>query len=376
MSRIKVMVNGIPGNMAANVARHILADDRFSLVPFSLTGPEIQEAGHRIETNAIRLLKPEDREQAIWTAVYRAHPDLFLWLGDNIYGDSPVPNFLAEEYRRQRDVASLQPVNWSIPQLAIWDDHDYGLNNHDRTNPVKAAAFKIFTDYWANPAAGTPDCPGVFFAYKYSGVDFFFLDVRTYRDPNHEPDGPDKTMLGACQMDWLKEQLLASDAPFKVLASGSGWSRAKGAGGDSWAAFVYERDVFFQWLFESGIEGVVLLSGDTHVGEANAIPFGRRGGYDLYELVSSPLAQDTYEKWQRFDPEMRIRPVYFRGPNFGLLSFEFVGEEAVLRYELFDAAGRLVQEPLVLRAGELTNGVSSWRRHVSPDLLPLYDDRY
>ena len=65
MSRIKVMVNGLPGNMAANVARHILADDRFLLVPFSLTGPEIQESEHNIETNAVRLLKPEEREQAI-----------------------------------------------------------------------------------------------------------------------------------------------------------------------------------------------------------------------------------------------------------------------------------------------------------------------
>ena len=65
MSRIKVMVNGIPGNMAVNVARHILADDRFALVPFSLTGPEIQAAEHKIETAAIRLLKPQEREQAI-----------------------------------------------------------------------------------------------------------------------------------------------------------------------------------------------------------------------------------------------------------------------------------------------------------------------
>ena len=65
MSRIKVMVNGIPGNMAVNVARHILADDRFTLVPFSLTGPEIQESEHNIETNAIHLLKPEERGQAI-----------------------------------------------------------------------------------------------------------------------------------------------------------------------------------------------------------------------------------------------------------------------------------------------------------------------
>ena len=65
MSRIKVMVNGIPGNMAVNVARHILADERFDLVPFSLTGPEIEAAEHEIETNTIRLLKPEEREQAI-----------------------------------------------------------------------------------------------------------------------------------------------------------------------------------------------------------------------------------------------------------------------------------------------------------------------
>jgi 4-hydroxy-tetrahydrodipicolinate reductase len=65
MSRTNVMVNGIPGNMAANVARHILADDRFALVPFSLTGPEIRVAEHKVETLAVRLLKPEEREAVI-----------------------------------------------------------------------------------------------------------------------------------------------------------------------------------------------------------------------------------------------------------------------------------------------------------------------
>jgi 4-hydroxy-tetrahydrodipicolinate reductase len=65
MSRTNVMVNGIPGNMAENVARHILADDRFALVPFSLTGPEIRVAEHRVEMLAVRLLKPEEREAVI-----------------------------------------------------------------------------------------------------------------------------------------------------------------------------------------------------------------------------------------------------------------------------------------------------------------------
>ncbi|MGD9055658.1 MAG: dihydrodipicolinate reductase [Desulfobacterales bacterium] len=61
MSPIKVMVNGIPGNMAVNVAEHIWADDRFALVPCSLTGPEIQAAEYKLETISIRLLQPEIR---------------------------------------------------------------------------------------------------------------------------------------------------------------------------------------------------------------------------------------------------------------------------------------------------------------------------
>lgn len=74
MSRIKVMVNGIPGNMAVNVARHVIADERFALVPCSLTGPEIQAAEHKLETLSIRLLKPEIRAQVIEEIVQAEGP--------------------------------------------------------------------------------------------------------------------------------------------------------------------------------------------------------------------------------------------------------------------------------------------------------------
>jgi 4-hydroxy-tetrahydrodipicolinate reductase len=65
MNPTKVMVNGIPGNMAENVARHVLADGRFELAPYSLTGPEIQATEHTVETVSVRLVKPDEREQAI-----------------------------------------------------------------------------------------------------------------------------------------------------------------------------------------------------------------------------------------------------------------------------------------------------------------------
>jgi 4-hydroxy-tetrahydrodipicolinate reductase len=65
MDSIKVMVNGLPGRMADAVARHVLSDSRFALIPFSLTGPEISENETRIEDIAVRLVRPEDRDAAL-----------------------------------------------------------------------------------------------------------------------------------------------------------------------------------------------------------------------------------------------------------------------------------------------------------------------
>lgn len=74
MNRIRVMLNGIPGNMASNVARHILVDDRFDLISQSLTGPEITESEHSIGSVTIRLIHPDVREQAITEIVEREGP--------------------------------------------------------------------------------------------------------------------------------------------------------------------------------------------------------------------------------------------------------------------------------------------------------------
>ncbi len=65
MNRIKIMVNGIPGNMAGNVAKYAINDDRFELIPYSLTGPEISEDKHKIDSIAITLIHPKNSEQAI-----------------------------------------------------------------------------------------------------------------------------------------------------------------------------------------------------------------------------------------------------------------------------------------------------------------------
>lgn len=303
----------------------------------------------------------DDPVQHIWNGVTRAEPDLFFWLGDNIYADTLHGHVIAETYRRQRAVVSLQPLLHSVPHLAVWDDHDFGLNDHDRRNPVKDEALRQFQRYWANPVYGLADVPGVFFQYSYGGVDFFFLDCRYHRDPNDAPDGPDKTMLGKAQIDWLKSGLKASQAPFKILISGSGWTKAKGMGGDSWASFIHERDSLFGFIAKEKIPGVVLLSGDTHVGELNCIPWSDKGGYDFYDLVSSPLAQKPEAgSWLARRPEIRIRQVYFRSNNFGHLAFDMTAPTPVMSFSLRDGLGQVTMAPLHLTADELTPGRLSW----------------
>ena len=337
------------------------------LPPMSLRTAPAKPARFRVAFGSCARIQ-SDPEQPIWRAVAQNRPDLFFWLGDNIYGDSTVPATLAMEYQRQRFVPSFQPIGRNIPQLAIWDDHDFGLDNFDRTNPIREQALQVFRRYWANPAYGQPGAPGVFFDYSYGGVDFFFLDGRYHRAPDADPDTPEKEFLGRGQFEWLKARLLASTAPFKVLACGSGWSRFKGPGGDSWSAYLHERQRLFDFIRDKGIGGVVLLSGDTHFPYVACAPWSEQGGYDFYDLVSSALAQVVAESADgmeravaRMAPDRMIRAPLLGINNSGVIDFDMTGATPSLSFNVIDIRGRALYDPLVLRADELVNGVSSWR---------------
>ena len=65
MSTIKVMVNGLPGNLARKVAGYLLTDGRFELVPHSLTGPEIRESEDIIDGLSVKLIQADQRNSQI-----------------------------------------------------------------------------------------------------------------------------------------------------------------------------------------------------------------------------------------------------------------------------------------------------------------------
>jgi alkaline phosphatase D len=292
-----------------------------------------------------------DGRQPIFEAIAAAKPDGFFWVGDHVYIDSLAPMAFEYEYQLQRSVPSAQAMLGSVPQWAIWDDHDYGLNNGDRTSPVRELGLATFKKYWANPAYGLPEAPGVFFRKRMAQVECFFLDGRSYRDPSDQPDGSSKTQLGTAQKAWLKQALRESDATFKLLISGGGWATNGGDKFDeSWGAYRHERDEIFDFIRDERIAGVVLLSGDVHRGELNLVPRRAKGGYDLTELVSSPLAQPTRSADADLQAESRLRPPYDGGSNFGLLEFDADGGLAL---NLRDVQGRAVWEPVRLNARDL-----------------------
>lgn len=312
----------------------------------------------------------EYQTQPIWNSLSQWQPDLFYWLGDNIYADTLEPSIFADLYKAQRRVEEYQPFGRSVPQLAIWDDHDYGLNNHDRESPVREDAYELFRRFWANPAYGTRDTKGIFFHYSYGGVDFFFLDTRYHRMPNAAPDGPQKTMLGDGQKAWLKRELKASEAPFKVLISGSGWSHNPAAfGEDTWTSYRTERDELFDFIRDQNIAGVILMSGDVHRAEANCIPRSEEGGYDLYEMVSSGLAQGTGMPDPEEIPEVHLREPYTGGHNAGILDFDLTADDPVVRFNVINSVSQTVwDDPVEVRASELTNKSATWQKKADPDL--------
>ena len=280
----------------------------------------------------------------IFDAIAAKSPDVMLWLGDNVYLQTPDftdPGAMATHYAQARAFEPLQRLFNTVPQLAIWDDHDYGPNDSDRSYPFKHETLKLFQRYWPNPSFGLPGVPGIFGWVRLADVDLFLLDDRYHRHPNRYPNVAEKSMFGAAQFEWLKEALLSSDAHVKLVASGSQWwnraSRFEGL-----HQFPDEQRRLSEWLRKQKIDGVVFLSGDRHFGELLRIE--RASTYPLYEFTSSPL---TYKAFENPDAAERTNPDLVPGTlqtrrQFGMIRVTGPANRRRLAFEAYDSDGGLL----------------------------------
>lgn len=242
--------------------------------------------------------KPYGGDSSIFDAMAKEKAAFMLWLGDNWY--TRYPDYSSEwglHYRpsRERSLNVLQPFLKAMSHYAIWDDHDYGPNDADKSYVLKEASRNVFMKYWPNPTYGM-NGQGIYTAFTYNDAEFFLLDDRWFRSSDRMMDSSggdinrEKKMFGDVQMEWLKNALLYSKGntftKFRVIVTGSQvlnqYSKF-----DALRAFPAEYRELLAYLEANKIGGIIFITGDRHHSEI--IKMDRKSGYPLYDVTSSPI---------------------------------------------------------------------------------------
>ncbi|MCL2647255.1 MAG: alkaline phosphatase D family protein [Phycisphaerales bacterium] len=308
-------------------------------------------------------------------------PRAFLFLGNSAslplkVEDWPRTNrqavrVIADAYSKVRCEPDLQGLFRTVPCYAVWNDLDFGVPGSDKTWIYKNEAWSVFQRFWPNPDWGTPENPGCYCNFTIGDAEFFLLDSRMYRDADRsqkpapsqarsqEPVGA--SMLGEKQLEWLKKSLVQSTATFKIIACGSQLlAEPSDLQSDTWASFQPEQKDFRQWLFNSGITGVVFLSGGRF-GEITSVPpppsspsapsspTSETKAYPLFELTTGPLVGKTLQVAPE-NPNRQKAAVL--GNQFATLDFGGTREHRFVTLRLRDESG-VVQVEQTLFAGQL-----------------------
>jgi len=279
----------------------------------------------------------------IFKSIADQKPDAMVWLGDNIYyreADWLSEAGMRYRYSHNRELAELQPLLASVHHYAIWDDHDFGPDNSDRTFRLRGEALRVFKDYWANMTYGTDDAPGVFGRFEWGDVEFFLLDDRYHRAPNRMPPGPEKVMFGEAQMRWLMESLASSNATFKIIAGGNQMLNPM-TFFEAFGNYPAEQKRLFDFLRETKITGVLFISGDRH--HTELIKREDVSAYPLYDFTSSPLTAGTARSEREAYNAARVANTLVTGiKNFGLIEVSGTAKDRRLLLRAIDLKGKEV----------------------------------
>ena len=223
----------------------------------------------------------------VYEAILGLDPDLFLVPGDLFYADHMKT---ALHFTEAFDETLTQPAQAallaSVPIAYVWDDHDYGGNDADGTAPtrdVARRAYSMTVPHYPLNATSTINQ-----AFTIGRVRLIMLDNRSERDPKGDPDGPNKTMLGTEQLDWLKREL--ADAthqyPLTILVTSVPWIATAEPGADHWGGYATERQEIADFIAANEITGLLMLAGDAHM---IAIDDGTNTNFSAVGDVTFPL---------------------------------------------------------------------------------------
>jgi len=292
--------------------------------------------------------KPYGGDSSIFEAMGKEKAAFMMWLGDNWYTrEADYYSVWGLYYRASRDRSwpVMHDFLKNMSHYAIWDDHDYGYNDADKSFIFRNASTEVFKKYWANPAYGQ-DGQGIYTKLSYSDCDFFMMDDRSFRSSDRmEPriDGkpnPDKKMWGDKQMEWLKNSLVSSNAVFKIIVTGSQTLNVASPW-DCLQNYPIEFDDLMNFLKAEKINGVLFITGDRHHSEINK--YDRAGTYSLYDITSSALTSGVGKVGgAELNNPGRLPNTLVEQNNYARISVSGKAGERAMKVEFLGVKGELL----------------------------------
>lgn len=285
-----------------------------------------------------------DLPQPLWAPILSTRPDLWIWLGDNVYADSTRAADLRAEYARQIDNPGYRALMAGVAVIGTWDDHDYGANDAGAEYPTRVASQQALLDFLGEPAnSPRRRQEGVYTSYTLGTpprqAKVILLDARYHR----EPPGLENDTLGDEQWAWLERELRDSDASLHLIGSGYQFL-PQDHNYEKWANFPAARERLLQTIADSRAPGVVLLSGDRHMAELSRVAEPPLS-YPLYELTSSGLTHS----WDDNPGETNRHRVgeLYTDLNFGVIEIDWDRPTPLVRLQIRNGDADVVIEELV-----------------------------
>lgn len=323
-----------------------------SLFFVSSCGILAQERQPLVSTIAFGSCASETQPQPILDLVVKHKPDVFVYLGDNIYGDTYDMKVLQAKYDSLFAKPEFQRLKKNVKIVATWDDHDYGWNDSGKWYPYKNESKKLFLDFFDEPAnSQRRKQEGIYTSYLFEGrgrkVQLILLDNRSFRsnlrlyrgELSHESKYfypldyyphqiEDSVFLGEKQWKWLEEEL-KKPADIRLIGSGSQFSISYN-GYEAWANFPHEQQRMLELIKKTKANGVVFITGDVHYAEISKLE--KEGQYPIYDVTSSGITST----WLFATPnDNRIEGPVMEN-HFGLISIDWNKTDPEIKMEIWD----------------------------------------
>ena len=285
----------------------------------------------------------------IFGAIANKNPDIMIWGGDNTYlreADWDSQTGIYHRNTHSRSIKEIQPLLAKTQNFAIWDDHDYGNNDSDRSFYNKYVTQKAFKDFWANKMYGSDvsQKEGTYSTFNWGDAQFFMLDDRFFRSPNDRVTG-DHTMLGTTQFNWLIDALTSSNASFKIIVIG-GQVLNSVADTENYGHYPDEKAKLLKEILDNKIKGVLFLTGDRHYAELAKM--NRENTYPIYDWTVSPFTSGVAK--ERETNPLKVDGSTFFTHNFGIISFKGDKKNRRLNLTLFDKECKELWNKVILRS--------------------------